>query len=76
MALRSSKRARASRPEGTRALRVVADRVGIMAEYVDQTGKERRATSDRTRVALLAAMGYEASSEEGAKKTLSALRER
>jgi 4-alpha-glucanotransferase len=58
------------------ALRALADRVGIIAEYVDQTGRERRATSDRTRAALLHAMGYGASSETEAKETLSALRER
>src|SRR5688572_12831382 len=58
------------------ALRALADRVGIITEYIDQTGKERRVTSDRTRVALLAAMGYGASNETEARETLSTLRER
>ena len=54
---------------------MLAARVGIIPEYVDPTGRERRRTRDRTRVALLAAMGYDASSEKAAKRTLSALRE-
>jgi 4-alpha-glucanotransferase len=71
MARHSSKRDRARS-----ALRALANRVGILGEYVDQTGRERRATSDRTRAALLAAMGYDASTDEAAKRTLSALRKR
>ena len=57
-------------------MRALADRLGIIAEYVDQTGKEKRATSDRTRVALLVAMGFDASSERVAGDALSELRER
>ena len=38
------------------ALRTLADRLGILSEYVDQTGRETRVTSDETRVAILAAM--------------------
>ncbi|HJU67990.1 MAG TPA: 4-alpha-glucanotransferase [Gemmatimonadaceae bacterium] len=57
-------------------LRALADRVGIIDEYVDQTGKERRVTSDRTRAALLATLGYEVSDEDGARDALDSLRER
>ncbi|MFL5561590.1 MAG: 4-alpha-glucanotransferase [Gemmatimonadaceae bacterium] len=58
------------------ALRALADRVGIIGEYRDQTGKETRATSDETRVALLAAMGIDASTDERAKRALEEMEER
>jgi 4-alpha-glucanotransferase len=58
------------------ALRALADRVGIIEEYVDQTGKERRATSDRTRRALLTAMGFDVSNDRTAAGALDMLRER
>ena len=57
-------------------MRALADRVGIFEEYVDQTGRERRVTSDRTRVALLEAMGFPVSDDETAREALDALRER
>ncbi len=56
------------------ALRALADRLGITEEYVDQTGKERRVTSDRTRAALLTAMGYHVSDEAAATQALAELR--
>ena len=52
------------------ALRALADRVGIIPEYRDQTGREMRTTSDETRVALLAAMKIDASTEERAQQAL------
>lgn len=52
------------------ALRALADRVGIIPEYRDQTGREMRTTSDETRVALLAAMGIDGSTEERAQQAL------
>ena len=52
------------------ALRALADRAGIIPEYRDQTGREVRTASDETRVALLAAMGIDASTEERAQRAL------
>jgi 4-alpha-glucanotransferase len=52
------------------ALRRLALRAGIVPEYVDQTGHETRVTSDDTRVALLAAMGIDASTESAASQAL------
>lgn len=55
-------------------LRELADRMGIVPEYVDQSGRERRVTSDRTRVLLLRAMGHEAETEADAAAALERLR--
>jgi 4-alpha-glucanotransferase len=48
--------------------------LGIVSMYLDQTGKERRYTSDETRVAILAAMGIEASTPRQAEAALRAHR--
>src|ERR671914_585483 len=71
MAARKAKRGGS---RGKSAVRALADHLGIIAEYVDQTGREKRATSDRTRVALLAAMRFDASSERAAADALAELR--
>ncbi len=47
--------------------------MGVIDEYVDQTGKETRRTSDRTRIALLAAMGIDAANEAQARRSLAML---
>lgn len=57
------------------ALRALADRVGIIPEYRDQTGREMRTTSDETRIALLAAMGIDASTDERAQRALDQMTE-
>jgi 4-alpha-glucanotransferase len=54
-------------------LRRLADRMGIVHEYLDQSGTECRETSDETRVALLRAMGLDASTEEAAQDALARL---
>ena len=54
-------------------LHALAARMGILPEYVDQTGRERRVTSDRTRVLLLRAMGLEAVTEADAGTALAEL---
>jgi 4-alpha-glucanotransferase len=55
------------------ALHALAERYGIIGEYVDQTGTDQRRTSDETRVALLAAMGVDGSTEDAAARALEAL---
>lgn len=54
-------------------LRALASRVGILPVYIDQGGV-RRETLDTTRVALLAAMGIDGSTEERAARSLGDLR--
>jgi 4-alpha-glucanotransferase len=56
------------------ALHALADDVGIIPGYRDQTGKEWRETSDETRVLLLAAMGIDGSTEAAAGAALEELR--
>ena len=80
MSTRRASAGRARRPArgaaGTRtALRRLADRVGIIGEYVDQTGKERRKTTDETREALLTALGFDVGSEEAARAALREMEE-
>jgi 4-alpha-glucanotransferase len=56
------------------ALRRLADRLGIAAAYLDQSGGEERITSDATRERLLAARGIDASTEQRAIEALRKLR--
>ena len=52
----------------------LADAVGIVPKYLDQTGKEWRKTSAESRAALLAAMGIEAGDEFAAESAVRAIR--
>ena len=54
-------------------LRELADRLGIQASYVDQSGEKVRETSDLTRERLLGAMGHDVATEAGAARALRAL---
>jgi 4-alpha-glucanotransferase len=47
-------------------LRQLAERLGIIPEYIDQTGRHVRRTSDATREALLSVMGFDAPTEDAA----------
>jgi 4-alpha-glucanotransferase len=55
-------------------LEQLAEAVGIVPKYLDQTGTEWRTTSEESRAALLAAMGIDASSEHAASAALRAMR--
>jgi len=55
------------------ALHTLADRLGILPEYVDQTGHQTRVTTDEARVAIIAAMGFDASTEARAASALELL---
>jgi 4-alpha-glucanotransferase len=51
-------------------LRLLADRLGIVSNYIDQTGEETRITSDETRMAILGAMGIDGSTGAAATEAL------
>ncbi|MGH7606981.1 MAG: 4-alpha-glucanotransferase, partial [Gemmatimonadales bacterium] len=57
---------------GSRALRTLAGRMGILPDFVDVLGRRRR-TSDATRETLLAAMGCPAASDAEARAILERL---
>jgi len=79
-AARASNRGRARR--GARddvprsSLVELAEYAGIVPEYLDQTGNEVRVTSDATRRALLSALGVDASTDDAARESLVAVRQR
>src|SRR5256885_3926702 len=58
------------------ALSRLAEQAGILPEYLDQSGTETRATSDRTRIAILAALGIDAGSEAACEAELARRAER
>ena len=45
----------------------LADRLGILPQYLDQSGTDVRHTSDATRVAILRAMGFEGGTPDAAR---------
>ena len=57
------------RPE----LRALAERLGILSSYIDQSGRQEHHTRDATREALVAALGHDGSSEAAAAASLEAL---
>ena len=54
-------------------MRRLADRLGIVSEYVDQTGTSVRHTSDHTREVILSVMGIDAPTEDAARAWLDEL---
>jgi 4-alpha-glucanotransferase len=64
---------RSTRSRARPQLRALAERLGIIASYVDQTGRITRHTSDATREALLSVMGFDAPTEDAARGWLAEL---
>ena len=54
-------------------LRELAERLGVLPEYLDQTGKRIVRTSDATRETLVSVMGFDAPTEDAARGWLSEL---
>jgi 4-alpha-glucanotransferase len=52
----------------------LAAHAGILPGYVDQTGKEKRTTSDETRRLLLGALGIDASTDAAVRESYEAIR--
>ena len=59
---------------GMTALTALAAHCGILDAYVPLTGGEPRVTTDETRAAILAAMGFDVSSDAAARQALDTLR--
>ena len=57
------------------AVERLADAVGIIPKYLDQTGTEWRKTTPESRAAILGAMGIDVSTESGADAAFRALRQ-
>jgi 4-alpha-glucanotransferase len=62
-----------TRTSARRPLRELADRLGIVSEYLDQTGSQVRRTSDETRQAILSVMGFDTPTEDAARGWLDEL---
>ena len=63
----------ATKPRPRPRLRALAARLGIVPEYLDQTGRRIVRTSDVTREVLLAVMGFDAPTEDAARGWLAEL---
>lgn len=71
---RASRRPQSTVASTPSALDRLAECAGIVPEYLDQTGRQRRRTTDATKRALLAAMGIDASTDAAAREALSRVR--
>ncbi len=58
------------------SLRTLSDQLGILPEYVAQSGRQTRVTTDETRIAIIAAMGFDASTDRRAAASLAMLQDR
>jgi 4-alpha-glucanotransferase len=74
----STRRSRASRGAAAdvsqSALHALADYIGIVPDYVEQTGRAVRTTSDETRRAFFAALGIDAATDDAARDSLAQLK--
>ena len=61
--------------DNNHALHELAARVGVVDDYWDHSGSERRVTSDETRREFLAAMGIDTASDESTHAALARMRD-